>query len=119
QDKLLFKHDQPYTDNSSVCSGCGRGYKYFIFKNTCVIEEERPKFTCYHTHGIDFNKDAAGTHPNCGHCIYEETFEEGRLVAVSRMCVGRQCVSYEHVFDGNGQNRICCSGDLCNENKQT
>ncbi|TGZ60723.1 hypothetical protein CRM22_008375 [Opisthorchis felineus] len=90
-----------------------------LFAAIAAEEEERPKFDCYHTHDINFNKDTASVHPNCDHCIYEETVDDGKVVAVSRMCVGKQCVSYEHVFDGYGQNRICCSGDLCNVDKDT
>nr|QQO81310.1 LY-6/neurotoxin-like protein 1 [Clonorchis sinensis] len=82
-------------------------------------EEEKPMFECYQTHDMNFTKDSSSTHPNCIHCVYDETLHDGQVVAVSRMCVGKQCVSYNHVFEGYGQNRICCSEKLCNVDKET
>ncbi|TGZ60722.1 hypothetical protein CRM22_008374 [Opisthorchis felineus] len=77
-----------------------------------------PVFTCYHTHELNFNKTTASTHPNCQHCVYEETLDAGQLVAVSRLCVGKVCQPYQHVFGGHGKNRFCCVGERCNVDRQ-
>lgn len=39
----------------------------------------------------------------------------GELYETTRLCLDRKCRSYSTVTDGYGEDRNCCSGDLCNE----
>ncbi|GAA40246.2 hypothetical protein CLF_101859 [Clonorchis sinensis] len=49
----------------------------------------------------------------------EETFSAYKLIAANRQCVGKTCQPFRRVYNGNGQNRYCCTSRLCNVDRET
>ncbi|KAG5453946.1 hypothetical protein CSKR_108696 [Clonorchis sinensis] len=82
-------------------------------------QDDEPKFNCYHTRDLKFNPNNATTHRNCQNCVLEETFSAYKLIAANRQCVGKTCQPFRRVYNGNGQNRYCCTSRLCNVDRET